>query len=105
MSRCINRADWLAEGKRRYGGDYSKWRFVCPVCSHVATVADWESAGAPVGSIAFACVGRWLDTARRGFFEDGPGPCDYAGGGLFRLNPVQVQMPDGTTLDVFEFSD
>lgn len=30
--------EWQAEGKRRFGEDVKKWRFVCPMCGHVAAV-------------------------------------------------------------------
>lgn len=83
-------AEWQAEAVRRFGKDASAWRFVCPVCKHVASVADWEAAGAPEGAIAFACVGRWRQGARDAFGGKGPGPCNYTGGGLFGLNPVTV---------------
>jgi hypothetical protein len=37
------------------------------------------------------------------FPRKGKGPCDYAGGGLIRLNPVTVVDGDKTH-DVFEFA-
>lgn len=86
-------ADWAAEGERRFGKDHLGWRFVCPACGHVAAVRDWQEAGAPEGAIAFSCVGRYLPTAREAFDRSGPGPCNYAGGGLIGLNPVVVLIP------------
>jgi hypothetical protein len=76
--------EWYAEGERRFGSDRRAWKFVCPVCGHVAAVNDWLA-------VAFSCVGRWLPEARDAFASKTiPGPCNYAGGGLFRLNPVTV---------------
>jgi hypothetical protein len=53
-------------------------------------------------------VGRWTG-AKREAFSDGQGPCNYAGGGLFKLNPVTVVMdPDehgSREHCVFEFAE
>jgi hypothetical protein len=93
--------DWWAEGLRLFGTDTNAWSFVCPACGHIATVADWKAVGAPQGAIGFSCVGRWLPRARDAFGE-GPGPCIYAGGGLFLLNPIIiVQGGDETTRFAF----
>lgn len=100
MKTKMTHAEWLAEAERRFGADQEGWRFVCPVCKHVTSVADWREAGATEGAIAFSCVGRWLPRARKAFEGQGPGPCNYAGGGLFPLNPVDV---DGLT--VFAFAE
>lgn len=95
--------EWLAEGERRFGADVANWRFVCPACGHVAAAADWKRAGASQGEVAFSCVGRRLPTCRDAFGE-GPGPCNYAGGGLFQLNPVHVELAPGRALRVFAFA-
>jgi hypothetical protein len=87
--RTLTHEEWVAEGTRLFGPDTMQWRFVCPVCGYIATGNEWLAAGAPAGAIGFSCVGRW--TGGRGAFEgNGPGPCNYAGGGLFHLNPVRV---------------
>jgi hypothetical protein len=101
----ITRAEWEAEAVRRFGPDPLNWRFVCPCCGNVASTTDWRDAGAPVDAVAFSCVGRWLPGARRAFGGSGPGPCDYTGGGLFKLNPVAVTTPDGKTHHVFAFAE
>jgi hypothetical protein len=95
--------EWLAEGARRFGEDHAKWRFKCPVCGHIATPADWRAAGAPDTSIAFSCVGRWLPSCKDAFSKSGKGPCNYAGGGLFKLNPITVIGEDGAEVQAFEF--
>jgi hypothetical protein len=95
--------EWMAEGTKRFGADMMSWRFVCPRCGHVATPADWRAAGAPQSAAAFSCVGRWLPGEPRDAFKPGPGPCNYAGGGLFRLNPVHV-LEDGKRHEVFAFA-
>jgi hypothetical protein len=96
--------EWQAEGKRRFGNDQMKWEFVCPACGHVASVADWKRVGASVGEVAFSCVGRHIDGSKKAF-ENGIGPCDYTGGGLFRINPIRVEKLDGESIDFFDFAE
>ena len=43
----MTRAEWEAEGKRRFGDDMMTWRFVCPSCGHVQSANDYKAAGAP----------------------------------------------------------
>ena len=105
-TKKMTREQWLAEATSRFGEDMMRWRFVCPCCGHVAAVQDWKDAGAPEGAVAFSCVGRWTSDEARGAFEgEGQGPCNYAGGGLFKLNPVVVVASDGSEHDVFDFAE
>ena len=107
MTRAIAHADWIAEAKAKFGDDPMAWRFVCPSCGHAASVKDWKDAGASEGEVAFSCVGRNLKdngAADKAFKRDG-GPCNYAGGGLFRLNPVHVKFDDGPVRQTFEFAE
>ena len=64
---------------------------VCPVCGYVQSARTFLAVGAPLNAVGISCVGRWMDKRRRAFGESGRGPCDYAGGGLFRLNPVEIE--------------
>jgi hypothetical protein len=101
-------AEYRAEGERRFGPNMMNWKFVCPVCGHVASVQDYKDAGAPENAIAFSCVGRWagvndkwLEGEKSGAERTKPwGPCDYAGGGFFPLNPLKVE--DGAYFDFAE---
>ena len=104
-------AEWRAKAAELFGEDFTKWQFVCPVCGHVAIVQDWQDAGAPLQAVAFSCVGRWAganpktskgDIGPNGI--EGKGPCNYAGGGLFKLNPVVVIDPDGGEMKAFAFA-
>jgi hypothetical protein len=105
--KIMTLAEWTAEGKRRFGEGMTAWRFVCPVCGHVASENEWLRAGAPHGAIGFACVGRWIDGSKKAFEDEGPrdGPCTYTGGGLFQFNPVRVDYPDGETTTWFDFAE
>lgn len=97
----MTKSEWQAEGKRRFGDNHRDWKFKCPACGHVASVQDYKDAGAVAGHVAFSCIGRNLkDGPRKAFGEKGKGPCNYAGGGLIGLNPVEV---DGG--HYFEFAE
>lgn len=96
----MTKAEWDRQGERLFGKDRLAWRFICPCCGYVASVQDYLDASAPVGAIGFSCVGRWDRVCPRPVFEPGPGPCDYAGGGLFGMNTVEV---DGQKY--FEFAE
>lgn len=100
----MTQTEWEAEGERRFGPDQMQWRFVCPACGHAATPADWQAAGMTINQVGFSCVGRALAKAR-GAFEAGPGPCNYAGGGLIGLNPVRILSPDGIEHRLFAFAE
>lgn len=95
-------AEWTAEATRRFGEHKRAWAFVCPSCGYVATVGDWMDAGASEGEVAFSCVGRRTENPKQ--IGERPGLCNYAGGGLFRLNPVKVIMPDGVEHNIFAFA-
>ena len=102
--RTLTEDEWNAEGERLFGTDRRQWRFICPSCKHVATVKDWEDIGAPFEAVAFSCVGRWIK-GPVGKIGGNMQPCDYAGGGLFKLNPVHVIRNEaGETTRVFEFA-
>jgi hypothetical protein len=103
----MTQAEWKAEAAKRFGNDSSKWKFVCPSCGHIASVEDWKKAGAEEGAIAFSCVGRWDGHMHQDAFpkKKGKGPCNYAGGGLFRINPVEVIEPNGYKHHVFAFAE
>lgn len=103
--RTLTHDEWMTEAKRRFGDDAMQWRFVCPSCGHIASVKDWKDAGATEGEVAFSCIGRRLKADDAKTFGKKGGPCNYAGGGLFRLNPVLVQFGDGEPRQTFEFAD
>lgn len=96
----IKKTDWESKGRELYGDNVMDWKFRCPVCGHVATPQDYKNAGAPETTIAFSCVGRW--TGAESSF-DKTSPCNYAGGGLFLLNPILIIDEDGTEYSRFDF--
>lgn len=88
----ISFKDWKAKGENLFGTDTKKWRFICPVCKFEQSTQDYLDAGAPKNTVGFSCVGRWRADASDAMSSkhDGSKPCNYVGGGLFRLNPVHV---------------
>lgn len=111
--KTLTEAEWRTEAVRRYGPDAMAWRFRCPACGHVATVADWAAVEAPESAIAFSCVGRWQKKPREAFVhkaDKSPEPCNYAGGGLFRIHRVEVLRParpgaEAAAVPIFDFAD
>ncbi len=97
--------EWFAEGEKRFGKDRNYWKFVCPSCGHVAAAHDWFDADAPAGAVGFSCVGRWTGAGAAATFKKAGGPCNYAGGGLFKLNPIAVIDAEGKEHHVFEFAE
>ena len=104
VARYESVENWRAAAVARFGKDPMKWRFICPSCHHIASVRDWRDAGAPEGAVAYSCVGRWTSASDDNTFRRKGGPCLYAGGGLFGLNPVRIEMPGGGLREVFEFA-
>ncbi len=92
--RRVTKAAFLAELRERFGDDPLDWTFVCPVCKHPQSGRDYKAAGAPSTAIGFSCVGRWIPGSNDAFDAGNGGPCTYAGGGLFKLNPVLVHDPE-----------
>lgn len=101
----MTRDEWIGKARQLFGNSSLDWRFRCPVCGYEAAVSDWIKSGAPAGSEGFSCIGRWIKGSREAFESKGPGPCNYAGGGIFRLNPVHVTNEDGTVSEMFAFAD
>ena len=100
--------EWQAEGLRRFGAVH-KFRFVCPLCKHVASVEDFKAfkdKGATPDSAFQVCIGRYAGAGEPK--RDGDGklsqPCNYAGYGLFRLSPVRVRH-EGKELHAFAFAE
>ena len=78
------------EAKKRFGDNPMNWKFKCPSCGYVASVKDYKDAGASSKTVAFSCIGRYLPGKCQEAFTGGPGPCNYAGGGLIGINPVEI---------------
>lgn len=90
-NRKVEYSEWEQEGIKRFGENRLEWRFKCPSCGYVSAAGDWVSLNAK-NSIATSCIGRFTSppsTNSIGSKKQGE-PCNYAGFGLFKLNPVTV---------------
>lgn len=97
---------YLAEARLRFGPHPVHWRFVCPACGHVASGQDFKDAGCSDADVMRReCIGRHVG-GRRAFGDGpGPGPCDYAGYGLFQMSPLRVRLESGREVHSFAFAD
>lgn len=105
----ISHDEWLKEYERRYGRSLEAGRFVCPCCDHIQSGADFIAVGLNREEtskvLAFSCIGRWTPSPRSAFAKDGSGPCNYAGGGLFRVAPIAVDIGEDEPRFTFDFAD
>jgi len=102
-------AEWLAEGRRRFGDDPKSWQFRCPVCGNIQTMEDFERVVAGPHSVYQECIGRHLPSRASDFAQtpakDGTkSPCDYAAYGLFQFG-WKVIDEAGKAVPVFPFAD
>lgn len=88
--KFYTREEWVAEGERLFGTDYTKYRFKCPNCGNIATGQEFKDAGLDPNDMYCECIGRHI-----------PGKgCNWAAYGLFDICKVHV---DGQP--VFEFAE
>ena len=102
-------AEWLSEGKRRFGEDPKLWQFRCPVCGNVQTMEDFKQVGAEPQSAYQECIGRHLQNRASNLAgtpsKDGKtAPCDFAAYGLFQFG-WKVVSEGGKVVPVFPFAD
>jgi len=108
-NRTLTHEEWLAEAAEKFGEDPKGWKFVCPSCNTVQSFQDFKEKTKLDDEriwtvLGFSCIGRWVGHEVKDILTKGGGPCNYAGGGLFRLNPVIVTVKDGEPQQVFEFA-
>jgi len=118
MSTTITRDEWLDKATRLFGDNLENWKFICPTCSTVQTVRDFlERTNLEreniTNVIGFSCIGRWAagGCERAGLNTEHQEPkskeamgCNYAGGGLFQLNPVVIEF-EGAEYRRFAFAE
>lgn len=93
--------EWFAEGERRFGKDFMKWKFKCPMCGHVATVEQFKALGAKNPDCAYVeCIGRYTGQGSPSK-ANGHG-CDWAAYGLFGIPKGGVMVDE---LHIFDFAD
>lgn len=103
----MTKAEWVAEGKKRFGEDPMKWKVRCPMCGHVAMVGDFKAVGAEGPDCAFVeCIGRY--TGKGSPKEGDSSGCNWAAYGLFgipRDDKYKVVFEDGHEVECFPFAD
>jgi len=91
----MTKEEWMAKGKELFGENFEEWKFVCPGCGHVQTIADfrqYKDQGSSPNSATCECIGRYSG-GKSWFFDNlrrTGGPCDYAGYGLLCISPITV---------------
>jgi hypothetical protein len=112
----ISLADWRAEGMSLFGEDAKLWKFKCPNCGHVQTIADFielrtlgiVSADFDPGSVVYySCIGRFDTRILEkdvGTIFNKKSPCNYTNGGLFCLAERFVVVENGDRKPVFDFA-
>lgn len=83
--------EWHKEGIRRFGDNFANWKFICPMCGNIASIADVVKVGGTPDDATNKCIGRWINVHTR-VFVDHPivPPCDYHGASLFQISPNRV---------------
>ncbi len=89
---------WNEEGKKLFGADKRKWKFVCPSCGHIQSVESMIKNNPKLsekdleGQFCFSCEGR--HTEGRG--------CDWTLGGFLQIQTVTI-VHEGEDHPVFDF--
>ena len=106
-SKTMTQEDWLAEGRRRFGEDFMNWKFVCPMCRHIASIQDFKEAGADNPNCAYQeCIGRYIGKGSP-VSGDSSG-CNWAAYGFFGIpngKGIIVIAEDGIGIECFDFAD
>lgn len=101
MSRTISLEQFQAELKAQNAPSRAYLVFRCPLCEALQCGQDLIDAGAGATfeevetKTGFSCVGRWTGAGTPRNKPDGQ-PCNWTLGGLFRLNKLNVETPEGS---------
>lgn len=99
-------ADWLAEGKRRFGA-VPDWKFKCPVCGREYTITEFMAAGGDGPNSAYQeCIGRHLHAGPFKSESGNANGCDWCAYGLFGTagKGRVIIAEDGDAVEVFCFA-
>lgn len=104
--KVYTQEEWMQEGERRFGKDFLKWRFKCPMCGHVARIEEFKAAGAKDPNSAYQeCIGRYT---RKGSPNKGDySECNWAAYGLFGIpkGGVIVLTEEDEGQHIFDFAE
>ena len=99
--------EWKSEGKRRFGNNIKNWRFRCPSCGNIQSIADFDQykdKGVNPNTAFYSCIGRWNGHMKNGI-GSGKSPCNYTLGGFLNFAKVYVTDEDGIRHPVFDFDE
>lgn len=87
---------WLAKAEELFGKDPKNWKFRCVRCGHVQSIQDFIDNKIPMPHVKVyhSCIGRWVKDVG----------CDWTLGGLIQIHEVEVIIPGGNHIPVFDFS-
>lgn len=92
----IKQHEWELVGEALFGEDKINWRFQCPVCGNVQSIAiakeKWPELEGRGWQPHTECIGRYLEER---------GGCDWAAYGLFQ-GPVLIEV-DGADRPIASF--
>lgn len=100
--------EWTEEGKKRFGEDFTKWKFKCPACGHVASGQDFKDLKAVPNDMYQICIGRINGKGTDGMKSKDEGyGCNWAAYGLFgNLGKGRIVItPEGKEIEIFDFAD
>lgn len=104
--KTMTQQEWMEEGKKRFGEDYMDWKFVCPMCGHVASIREFKEAGADSPNSAYQeCIGRY--TGKGSPKEGDTSGCNWVAYGLFGIpngKGITVIADDENGTECFEFA-
>lgn len=98
--------EWREEATRRFGPDYLRWKFRCPMCGHEATVQDFKDVGAESPDAAYQeCIGRY--TGKGAPKEGDSSGCNWCAYGFFGIPREHDTIidDDGKEIDVYPLAD
>lgn len=99
-NRVLKFSEWNKELIERFGGNYENWKFVCPVCGHVQSMADFKAIDKDINLSYSCCIGRFTGSDDK----TGVKGCNYTVNGLFSLNKTTVISEKYLPIKVFEIA-
>lgn len=99
--KVIKIADWLKELRSRFGEDDEDWKFVCPSCGHVQSVADFKAIGVDGTKAYYECISRYKNIDGK----TNKKACKYTLCGLFVLDHDTVISNEFLPVNVFKMAD
>lgn len=100
--------EWRSKLRDSFGTQARDFKFVCPACGKVTSVAEFVEAGLSEDDACNAayqeCIGRYTGA---GSPEKDKQPCNWAAYGLFGTlgNGAIVVTPEGKRIEVFAIAE